>query len=52
MHTGARGLRTIVENAMLDIMYKVPSDKSIKKIIVTAETITSAAQPIVINDAA
>ena len=52
LHTGARGLRTIVENAMLDIMYKVPSDKSIKKIIVTAETITNAAQPVVIKDAA
>lgn len=52
LHTGARGLRTIVENAMLDIMYKVPSDKSIRKIIVTADTINNSAPPQIIKDAA
>jgi len=34
LNTGARGLRTIIESSMLDVMYKVPSDKTIKKIIV------------------
>lgn len=52
LHTGARGLRTIVENAMLDIMYKVPSDKSIKKIIITSDTIDNGKPPHVIKDAA
>lgn len=52
LHTGARGLRTIVENAMLDIMYKVPSDKTIKKIIITSETIEHGAPPKVVKDAA
>lgn len=52
LHTGARGLRTIVENAMLDIMYKVPSDKTIKKIIITSETIENGAPPKVVKDAA
>lgn len=52
LHTGARGLRTIVENAMLDIMYKVPSDKTIKKIIITSETIQDGKPPKVIKDAA
>lgn len=52
LHTGARGLRTIVENAMLDIMYTVPSDKTIKKIIVTSDTIQNGAPPQVIKDAA
>ncbi len=52
LHTGARGLRTIVENAMLDIMYKVPSDKSIKKIIITSDTIVNGAPPIVEKEAA
>ena len=33
LKTGARGLRTIIENAMLPIMYKAPSNKNIKKII-------------------
>ncbi len=52
LHTGARGLRTIVENAMLDIMYKVPSDKTIKKIIINADTITDGKPPKVENAAA
>ncbi len=52
LHTGARGLRTIVENAMLDIMYKVPSDKSIRKIIITSDTIENSAPPKVVKDAA
>ncbi len=52
LHTGARGLRTIVENAMLDIMYKAPSDKSIKKIIITADTITSGKPPKIVKEAA
>ena len=33
LKTGARGLRTIIENAMLPIMYSAPSNKNIKKII-------------------
>lgn len=36
---GARGLRSIVENTMLDIMYEVPSDESIKKVIITKEVV-------------
>ncbi len=44
LKTGARGLRTILENIMLDIMYRVPSDKSIKKVIVTQEAV-SGGQP-------
>lgn len=34
LKTGARGLRSIVENCMLDIMYRVPTDKSITKVVV------------------
>jgi len=34
LKTGARGLRTIIESSMLDVMYKVPSDKTIKQIVV------------------
>ena len=37
LNTGARGLRTIIEESMLDTMYKVPSDKSIKKIIIKSD---------------
>ena len=35
--TGARGLRTIMEESMLELMYKIPSDKSIKKIVITKD---------------
>ena len=52
LHTGARGLRTIVENSLLDIMYKTPSDKTIKKIIITAGTIVNGEPPKVVKDAA
>ncbi|MBR3885388.1 MAG: ATP-dependent Clp protease ATP-binding subunit ClpX [Clostridia bacterium] len=37
LKTGARGLRTIIENAMLPIMYSAPSNKNIKKIIMDIE---------------
>ena len=35
--TGARGLRTIMEESMLELMYMIPSDKSIKKIVITKD---------------
>ena len=39
LKTGARGLRTIMEEHMLKLMFKVPSDKSIAKITITKDTI-------------
>jgi ATP-dependent Clp protease ATP-binding subunit ClpX len=43
--TGARGLRSIIENVMLDMMYELPSREDIAKCIITKETITDKAQP-------
>ena len=43
--TGARGLRSIIESTMLDVMFELPSREDIKKCIITAETITKKAQP-------
>ena len=43
--TGARGLRSIIEATMLDVMFDLPSREDIKKCIITAETITKKAQP-------
>ena len=43
--TGARGLRSIIESTMLDVMFELPSRDDIKKCIITAETITKKAQP-------
>ena len=37
--TGARGLRTILENLLLDVMYEIPSKTDIKEVIVTKEAI-------------
>ena len=37
--TGARGLRSVMENIMIDVMYDVPSDKTIKKVIVNKGSI-------------
>jgi ATP-dependent Clp protease ATP-binding subunit ClpX len=44
--TGARGLRAILEETMLDVMYDVPSQKQIKEVIVTEEVIDGKTVPI------
>ena len=47
-NTGARGLRSIVEKVMLDVMYDVPSDPSIKKVIINAKCIRGEEKPQII----
>lgn len=37
---GARGLRSIIENVMTDLMYEIPSEKDVKKVIITKESVT------------
>jgi ATP-dependent Clp protease ATP-binding subunit ClpX len=37
--TGARGLRAIMENVMLDLMYRIPSDESISRVVITQEIV-------------
>jgi ATP-dependent Clp protease ATP-binding subunit ClpX len=49
LKTGARGLRTIVEKAMLNTMYETPSDPSVTKIVITADTILKSEEPMVIR---
>ena len=44
--TGARGLRAIMENSMMDAMYEVPSDKNIDKCIITKDVINGKGKPI------
>ena len=49
--TGARGLRSILEDAMLDVMYKIPSEAgSIKECIINEEVITEGAEPILVRN--
>lgn len=47
LKTGARGLRTILEEVMLPIMYSVPSDKTISKITITKGVILRKEEPII-----
>ena len=44
--TGARGLRSILEEAMLDVMYDAPSQKQIKEVVITEEAISGKHAPI------
>ena len=44
-HTGARGLRSIVENALLDVMYEIPSRTDVVRCVVGAEVFTRGAPP-------
>ena len=49
--TGARGLRGIIEESMLDIMFEIPSRDDIEKCIITKETIENGAEPtLVLSD--
>ena len=43
--TGARGLRSIIENTMLDVMYELPSREDIVECVITKETITQQSRP-------
>jgi ATP-dependent Clp protease ATP-binding subunit ClpX len=45
MKTGARALRTIVEDVMLDLMYEVPALSDVKAVIITDDVINGLAQP-------
>ena len=47
MKIGARGLRSVMEGVMTDVMYSVPSDATASKIIITAQAVTEGAAPIV-----
>ncbi len=47
--TGARGLRSIMEGIMLDVMYEIPSDYTIEKCIITEEVVKGEKKPIVIR---
>jgi ATP-dependent Clp protease ATP-binding subunit ClpX len=44
---GARGLRAVMEKVMTDIMFRIPSDLSISKVIIYADTIDGAAPEII-----
>lgn len=43
--TGARGLRSIIEEALIDIMYDVPSSEDVTKVVITEQTINDEVEP-------
>ena len=47
---GARGLRAVLEATMTELMYEVPSDPTISKVIVTADSVLKKGKPIVEHD--
>ena len=46
-HTGARGLRSIMEELLKNLMYEAPSDDTISKIIITADAVRGEGEPVV-----
>jgi ATP-dependent Clp protease ATP-binding subunit ClpX len=50
--TGARGLRSILENAMLDVMYDIPSQDRVREVMINEDVIFKGTQPIVIYECA
>ncbi len=46
--TGARGLRSILEHTLLDVMYELPSEQNVAKVVIDENTITNGAKPLLI----
>ncbi|MCK9524787.1 MAG: ATP-dependent protease ATP-binding subunit ClpX [Limnochordia bacterium] len=47
--TGARGLRSVVEGIMLDVMYNVPSEEHVSKCLITQASVEKAEQPLIVR---
>ena len=48
--TGARGLRTVVEELLLDVMYEAPSLPDIKKCVVSQDTVMNRQRPLLVTE--
>ncbi|HEY7419065.1 MAG TPA: AAA family ATPase, partial [Ktedonobacteraceae bacterium] len=47
--TGARGLRSIIEDVLLDVMYEIPSRADVKRVIINGDVITSRHKPLLVT---
>ncbi|MCU0465168.1 MAG: hypothetical protein MUF38_11435, partial [Anaerolineae bacterium] len=47
--TGARGLRSIIEHTLMDVMFEVPSRTDIQKVVITADAIHGRARPLLVG---
>ncbi|MCR5682767.1 MAG: ATP-dependent Clp protease ATP-binding subunit ClpX [Clostridiales bacterium] len=46
-NTGARGLRSILEETMTDIMFRLPSQKNVAKVVITADCVNGTGEPVI-----
>jgi ATP-dependent Clp protease ATP-binding subunit ClpX len=46
--TGARGLRSILEHALLEVMFELPNQQNVAKVVIDENTITNGAKPLLI----
>ncbi len=51
LKTGARGLRTIIEEVLLDVMYEIPSRRDVRKCVITEDTIRNKSKPVLLTQA-
>ena len=49
LKTGARGLRSILEDVMLDIMFDIPDDKTIEKVIINEKCVSEKLPPVIVR---
>lgn len=47
--TGARGLRSIMESVMMDVMYEIPSDETIGRCVITRDSVEGSGKPVIIS---
>ncbi len=52
LETGARGLRAIIEEFMVDVMYDIPNDYTIQKVVITKDVVLHRAKPDIVFDEA
>lgn len=45
--TGARGLRGVLESVMTDIMFRIPTDQTVSRVVITRDTVTGEGQPLI-----
>ncbi len=48
-NTGARGLRAVIEDLMLDVMFDIPSREDVRKLVITEDTVEKGAEPLVLT---
>ncbi len=49
MEIGARGLRSVLEGVMTELMFKTPSDETIERIIITGDAVRGTAEPVIVH---